>query len=122
MDRRGFLQGLFGGIAAGGVIVTATPEEVRAFATGAREGDPVLLDQPAQGGVVEMGQHLYNARGEVVALITEIVIGRDVVDVTTFHGAPRYVEQSRMTVEIKAVGVGDVEWHGFGLHLTHGKR
>jgi len=72
MDRRGFLQGVFGGVAASGLIVSATMQEIKAFAAPLRTGDPVVLDGAVSRAGASAGQHLYNEHGELVAIVTRI--------------------------------------------------
>jgi len=68
LPRRGFLSGLFGGLVGAGVLVkAATVEEVHAFARPLAPDQPLVLGAPA---VPLPGQHLYNAQGEFVAVIT----------------------------------------------------
>jgi hypothetical protein len=90
MDRRGFLQGVFGGVAAAGtgLIVSATTQEIEAFESPLAKGDPVMLD--ANTATASLGQHLYNERGELVAVVTHI---------DGFHGE---------SFNIRAVGTGQV--------------
>lgn len=115
MERRGFLKGLFGGIAAGaGLIVTATPAEVQAFAGGLQRDEPLILDSMpvAATNPAFIGEYLYNAEGQRVAMVTEVEFSCDPFDVT--HD-PRLVHSSlhrryipgQTRIEIKAIGLGD---------------
>ena len=71
MERRGFLRGLFGGITSAGLIIAAQPQDVAAFAAPLAENDPVLLDATPLAPIVACGDHLYNQRGEFVAVVTQ---------------------------------------------------
>ena len=96
MDRRGFLHGLFGGVTSAGLIVVASPNQVEAFASGLVKDAPVLLDAPPQKPVVA-GEHLYNARGECVAMVTGIRVNG------------HYLQGG---VTIQATCSGPLEWDG----------
>jgi hypothetical protein len=74
MERRGFLRGLFGGIVGAGVVVTATPKEIATFAAPLAEQTPIVIEAPAIP-VVGCGDHLYNDRGELVAIVTNVHFG-----------------------------------------------
>jgi hypothetical protein len=66
MERRSFLQGLFGGVTAGGLILKASPREIEAFAAPLAPEQPVILDAIPVTPNFDRGIVLYNARGERV--------------------------------------------------------
>src|SRR6187431_1514404 len=73
LDRRGFLKGLIGGVTAAGVVVAASQTEIAAFGSALAKDAPIVLTpSPAEGSLV--GHHLYNKRGEIVAIITDVFI------------------------------------------------
>lgn len=116
MDRRNFLQGVFGGVAATGLIIAAKPNDIEAFAGPLRKGAPLLLDKPTVNPkVVTFGEHLYNSRGEVVAYVTDISVIAEKLDVTGFSLTERYSDtgktfvQGLPNVEIRAIAVGRIE-------------
>jgi hypothetical protein len=111
MNRRGFLQGIFGGVAATGLIVAAKPSEIEAFTGTLTKGAPLVLDRPVDRGlqVVEAGEHLYNARGELVAIITDLNVSREIVDVTSFSDDYQRHWQRPPEIEIRAIGVCSLE-------------
>lgn len=79
MDRRLFLQGVFGGVASAGLIVAANQSEIEAFASPLKVGEPLVLDKPIPAErteTVTAGEHLYNAKGEVVAIVSSYGLGR----------------------------------------------
>jgi hypothetical protein len=108
MQRRGFLQGLFGGLTATGLIVAATPKEIEAFAAPLVKDEPLVLDAPMRWQP-ELGQHLYNERGELVAFVRQVIFQSDMVDVTHSGSAERHYIQARPSIEIHAVGVCSYE-------------
>lgn len=89
MERRGFIRGLFGGIVGSGIVVTASPEEIAQFASPLSAGAPIVAEAP-DVMPVGCGDHLYNDRGELVAIVTHI------------HG----VLSNRMTISAESVGGG----------------
>lgn len=91
MERRGFLRGLFGGIVGGGVIVAASDEEVARFASPLVADDPMVLEAP-QIADVSCGDHLYNERGELVAIVTNIHIGGHYTITADGIGAFQYTD------------------------------
>lgn len=109
MNRRGFLQGLFGGVTAAGVIVAAKPSEIEAFTAPLVKDAPIFVDVP-RAQPVGAGEHLYNARGELVAVVMEISLSREAIDVTLASDLNRvYIPGRLMQYEIRAEGVGRVE-------------
>jgi len=69
MVRRSFLGGVFGGLIGGGVLVKASSEDVAAFGHSLPVDHPLILEKK-QPDLPMPGQHLYNADGEFVAVIT----------------------------------------------------
>ncbi len=113
-DRRGFLRGLFGGVAAGGLIVSATPREIEAFTAPMTKGQPLLIDKPPVSAVpIYSGLHLYNAEGEVVAYVTQITATNQMVDVTSYYDvAHQFCVDGPPRIEIRAEGICGVEFRG----------
>lgn len=119
MERRGFLKGVFGGITAAGLIVAAKPEEIAAFASPLARDVPILVDVPTvkREGLYS-GEHLYNADGECVAVITEIRAHSPAINVTSaFDDIERYMA-GLPTVEIRARGVSQVYLGPRGLSVS----
>lgn len=114
MDRRSFLKGAFGGVVAGGLILQATDAEVAAFANPLKRDEPLIVDTPAQpntDGFPIVGKHLYNEHGEMVALVTEVVVTNNVIDVTTLRDSYRVFQpQGPMRLDIRAVGINSKYW------------
>lgn len=114
MQRRGFLKGLFGGVTAAGLLVTASPQEIEAFASPLVKDSPILLDeQPRQPSSI--GQHLYNENGELVAFVTSIDVHVERIDVTTGSDSNVVYAPGHRTVNISAVGVGPLKLSGDGF-------
>jgi hypothetical protein len=109
MDRRGFLQGVFGGITAAGVIVAASPSEIEAFTAPLVRDAPVVLDIPP-APATHIGEHLYNARGELVAFITRVDVVQDRIEMTSAFDSNRVFVPSLQRVEIRAEAVGQLVW------------
>jgi hypothetical protein len=109
MDRRGFLQGVFGGVTATGLIVAASPGDVEAFAAMLAADAPVILDVPPLPAS-HVGEHLYNARGECVAVITSVDMIRDRVEVTSAFDGHRIYVPGLERFKIHADGIGHLLW------------
>lgn len=83
MDRRNFLKGTFGGLAAGGIIISATDADVALFASKAKPQDPVDLSlQLETHAWARLGELLYNERHQPVGIIREIQSNQSPVDIT----------------------------------------
>ena len=109
IERRRFLQGVFGGVTAAGVIVAATPAEIAAL-TPLVADHPVVLDTaPPVIVPTHVGEHLYNARGEVVGLIDRVSVDRDTIETTTLGDVGRRFIQGMERIRIEAVGLCTVE-------------
>jgi hypothetical protein len=108
MERRGFLKGLFGGVTSAGLIVTATPQEIEAFASPLKKHAPLVLDQPSVS-VTGSGEHIYNSRGEVVGIITEVTVMRNHLEVTSDRDTNEWIYPTLLRFDIKARGIGRVE-------------
>lgn len=109
MDRRNFLQGVFGGVTAAGLIVAAKPNEIEAYASQLLPKAPLMIDRPPKTPAA-IGEHLYNARGELVAIVRTITVSNEPIDVTTHWDEVSRFIPGRLTVEIEAIGLGVVEW------------
>lgn len=118
MDRRNFLQGVFGGVTAAGLIVSAKASEISAYAHGLAPNTPLLIDQPpAITPQIGLAEHLYNSRGELVAMVTDIMVtsGRQQIDVTSHWDS--YVHRVAPEIQIRAIGIGRFELSGNAVHL-----
>lgn len=108
MDRRGFLKGVFGGVAAGGVIVAASPEQIEAFASPLAKEAPLALSPVVtqrQTSLPSSGQHLYNEHGELVAIVTEMTITKPVERWDSLDGSSGWMTSGLIHVDIRARGV-----------------
>lgn len=80
IERRGFLNGLFGGIAAGGLLLKASPADVEALAPVVNQ--PLIIQPQAIVAPAASGELLYNALGEAVCVVRSLSYSVDRVDVT----------------------------------------
>lgn len=71
MNRRGFLQGAFGGVTAAGIVICASPDEVAAYTAPMFANEPVIVGTPPQPQT-SVGEFVYNERGQVVGVVTEV--------------------------------------------------
>lgn len=111
MDRRGFLRGIFGGVAAGGLIVAATPQEIEAFSSPLAREQPLSVHPVEPVKPVEVGGELYNAEGELVAYITQIEYGRLEIDVTSHHSEfNEFMVPGLRRARITAEAVGPIDF------------
>lgn len=99
MDRRSFIKGTFGGVAAGGLILAATPSDIAAFTSSGIEKGAEMVSTPLPMAPVPAEGHiLFNSKGDPVAVITHIKWNRNPVDVSlagdsysTYMGGPPIV-------------------------------
>lgn len=108
MDRRGFLKGAFGGVTAAGLIIAANADDIAAFASPLGRDASLVLDAPAALPAT-VGEHLYNARGELVAIITALTWRTPTVDVTAFGDTDAVGIMGVSEIEIRATGVCTIE-------------
>jgi len=113
ISRRGFLTGTLvaAGAAAGTALLKATPDEIKAF--GKPLVGPVTLMQPEPvriGDVVrpigEPGEFVYNHKGDIIGVVSEMVIERKPWDVTTYGSEYRAYQSGLLEVHYKVVGTG----------------
>lgn len=118
MRRRAFLRGAFAGVLAEGVVIAATRAEIAAFASPLAIGAPLLLDEPPPTPAVQAGQHLYNAEGELVAIIERFHVTRAAIETTAYGDEQRIFVTGPPSVTIEAVGVAAVDWRAGQPYLT----
>ncbi len=109
MERRGFISGLFGGVTAAGLIVKATQADLEAFASPLKANAPIVLDTP-RSATTTVGEHLYNSRGELVAVVTDVTvsIGLDHGRVFDDVWAQMHSVREEITITATATGIGRV--------------
>lgn len=105
MDRRNFLQGVLGGVTAGGLVIAASPVDIQAFTSTIAPGSPVALGVGAGLGV-RVGDHLYNASGHLVAVVTRAEYQVYPVEVTMAWDNSRVYLPGRRSVSLQAEGIG----------------
>lgn len=111
MERRSFLKGVFGGVTAAGVVVAASQAEIAAFASPLVKDAPIVLDVPSANPAIGAGEHLYNASGDLVAVVRSVSFHVDKIDVTSFGDTNSvYVHKGPPRFDIHAEGIGAVEW------------
>lgn len=88
MNRRNFLSGVFGGVAAAGagVIVKASPREIERFASPLVKDEPIIVDAPRAAVLDATELLLYDKHGTPVMAIHNISFNRSLIDVTSLHG------------------------------------
>ncbi len=114
LGRRSFLKGAFGGVVTGGLIVQATNADVAMFAHALKPDEPLMLDTPPtpnKDGFPIVGKHLYNEHGEIVAMVTEVVVSSNHMDISSFHDTHQVFQpQGPMHMDIRAVGINAKYW------------
>lgn len=103
MDRRSFIRGVVEGVAASGLVVSASPAEIASLA---KPGESILVT-PTHADIPNIGMYLFNDHGQVVAIVTEVHISPRTIDVTTFHDRHHYYTRGfgGPEIDIRAVGV-----------------
>lgn len=112
MNRRTFLEGVFGGVAASGVIIQASRADIEAFASPLANGTPIVVERAPDIPVANVGQHLYNQHGECVAIVTSIDIRRTMESYD--DGMFQTALPGLMRMDIRAEGIGTF-WDGLVL-------
>lgn len=111
MQRRNFLQGLFGGITAGGLLLRTEPKAVEALAL--QPEAPLILQPQPITPAREIGGMLYNEQGEAVCFVTEINYSVERMAVSAFGESQKAYIPTLGRYDIRAVGMP-------GVHLeTH---
>lgn len=108
MDRRRFLGGVFGGVAASGLIIKATGDDIAQFANGLEVGAPMMSGAvDTQGGppCAYPGELLFNHKGQPVAVVESIRIDVEPIGYAGNSGFTEYVPGLR-TIRITAVTSG----------------
>ena len=85
MDRRSFLKGTFGGVAAAGaLIVTATPAEVSEFASKTLVGAPIAASELEEKGanIPSIGEIVFDSHGNPLGVVHSMDIQREMLDIT----------------------------------------
>jgi hypothetical protein len=85
MNRRGFLKGVIGGVTATGLVVTASADEIAAFAAPLKHDSPVMVDVPSPPAeqMPPDWTHLYNSSGQLVALVKDVKVNTPRIEVTS---------------------------------------
>jgi hypothetical protein len=107
MERRGFLKGLFGGVTSAGLLIAAKPADIEAFTAPLAKQEPLIIDSPPVDPRIGPGEHLYNSRGECVAIVTELNVSRDLELWHSISGDAGFV-RGISRFELRAVGIGTV--------------
>lgn len=111
MERRDFIKGIFGGIVGSSVIVQATDAEIAKFATGVKEGDPVVSSKfDTNATQMSEGEFVYDKNGRVLGIFIGYTQTTEVFDATQ-EGEPFTRSVRGLThTEGKFVVAGPVSW------------
>lgn len=83
MDRRSFLRGTFGGVAAGGILIAAADTDLAAFAASTQVGTPVEAAGPPEGIQAPLiGHVVFNSDHQPFGVISKVNYHRYPVDAT----------------------------------------
>lgn len=109
MDRRKFLQGTFGGVTAGGIILAAGAPDIEAFVAMAKKDEP-LIAAPGQFAGVEVGLILFNYLHQPVAVVKEIRQVMATNNATRWGSSWEEQVPGLVTTEITAIaqGIADI--------------
>jgi hypothetical protein len=121
VERRNFLKGVFGGVTAAGLIVTAGPSEIAAFASPLVRDAPIVLDA-SPVSTVKPYENLYNSRGELVAIVRRVDISREMIDVTQYDMTSQMYIQGQRHITIEAEGVCDFVFKDKGFPEMRGRK
>lgn len=113
MDRRGFLKGTFGGVAAGGLIIAAAPLDVVEFVEKVKKGDPMGVAIPHT--MPGIGHAVFDSVGHAIGVIEDIDRGISVADVSRAGDPYRTVQpygHPRVIYKVVAYGESEVMING----------
>lgn len=83
MDRRNFLRGTFGGVAAGGIIIASGIPDTQAFMESVKIGDPVAAAAPQPGAEwPDMGDLVFNYKGQPIGVVSDYNLRKESIRVT----------------------------------------
>jgi len=89
MERRSFIKGIFGGVAATGLIIKASAEDITKFASSNPEGTGVVsvADDPVHvsGAFMQTGEVLYSHDGKPVGVFTGYETKAHMVDMASMN-------------------------------------
>jgi hypothetical protein len=113
ISRRGFLTGTLvaAGAAAGTALLKATPSEIHAFGkpllgpVRLMQPDPIPIDATVRP-MGEAGEFVYNHKGDIIGVITEMQVSRTLMDTTSWTSAYRTYASGLLEVSYKVVGTG----------------
>lgn len=115
INRRNFLFGTVASVGAGTALVLAAPKEaVKLFEPTLREtvalsrmpaGFRMPLTDETKWYPAGPGNTLFNSEGVPVAIIHEINMHRDAMDVTPWGSSTRHLEPGLITIDIRARGI-----------------
>lgn len=118
MDRRNFLKGAFGGVTAAGLIVAATPAEVEAFASGLKPDQTLVVPEsvPVPTVLPEIGEMLFNHKGEPVAILSRLHMDRDMISIGADRNGFEAFAPGAMRIKMEAIAHGPVWTKVVGHH------
>lgn len=107
-DRRRFLKGAFGGVTAAGLLIVGP--DVGAFAECVVPGEDIVCSHlpPAPFEGVDIGNILFNYKGEPVAVITDIKYDIPQLDVTRYGSFQREFVPGAPNITLRATVRGPV--------------
>lgn len=105
MERRSFLKGVFGGVAAGGLIIQASSSDVSEFASGVEKGAPLVsaFQKTDLSPMPEPGEFVYNHQGVILGVISRIDTSISTHDVTGTGEEYQRLIPAVMTRELRVV-------------------
>lgn len=109
MDRRSFLRGTFGGVAAGGILIAAADTDLAAFAAATRPGTPLEAVGPPEGPVLpQLGHVVFNSDHQPIGVIERMDFDYDKQDVTPSNAPYRLYAPGMLRATASVVIYGNV--------------
>lgn len=117
MDRRNFLKGTFGGVAAGGIIIAAGIPDTQAFVEQVKIGDPVAAAlAPTDTTWPGIGQMVYNHLGQPVGVVSNFQLNVEPIDVTCSGDEYRSFTAGTRSLVFEVVATGPMPVRlGYGI-------
>lgn len=115
MDRRNFLKGTFGGVAAGGIVIAAGLPDTQAFVEQVKIGDPVAAAiTPIGAEWPNIGEVVFNHLGQPIGVVSRWESYVEKIDVTSAQDTYHSHIAGRRTTKFEVVTTSPAPMLGYG--------
>lgn len=109
MDRRGFLKGAFGGVAAGGIVIAAAGADIEAFVSKVKKGDAVGAAATTNSGSCTLpsaGEFVFNHNGLPIGIVEGYTSSSCIIDASSFGDTHSQLISGIGTVKMSVMVAG----------------